>query len=101
MFGDTGWRQAIVSNHCPELETLVDGLGIGAFFDKVYSSTCTGYEKPHPRSIPWLLVWLAPRERKSAMPKSYPVEFRRREIARWKPDVLFVRSRSTSRSGSK
>jgi putative hydrolase of the HAD superfamily len=39
------------SNHCPELESLVGGLGIGAFFDKVYSSACTGYEKPHPRSI--------------------------------------------------
>ncbi|MGZ4736615.1 MAG: HAD family hydrolase [Acidimicrobiia bacterium] len=33
MFRDAGWRQAIVSNHCPELESLVDGLGIGAFFD--------------------------------------------------------------------
>jgi putative hydrolase of the HAD superfamily len=51
MFRDAGWRQAIVSNHCPELESLVGGLGIGAFFDKVYSSACTGYEKPHPRSI--------------------------------------------------
>jgi phosphoglycolate phosphatase-like HAD superfamily hydrolase len=51
MFCDAGWRQAIVSNHCPELESLVDSLGIGGFFDKVYSSACTGYEKPHPRSI--------------------------------------------------
>jgi putative hydrolase of the HAD superfamily len=51
MFRDAGWRQAIVSNHCPELESLVGGLGIGAFFDKVYSSAYTGYEKPHPRSI--------------------------------------------------
>jgi putative hydrolase of the HAD superfamily len=52
MFRDAGWRQAIVSNHCPELESLVDGLGIGSFFDKVHSSACTGYEKgPYPRSI--------------------------------------------------
>jgi len=51
MFRDAGWTQAIVSNHCPELESLVEGLGIGAFFDKVYSSASTGYEKPHPRSI--------------------------------------------------
>lgn len=51
MFRDAGWRQAIVSNHCPELEALVDGLGIGAFFERVFSSACTGYEKPHPRSI--------------------------------------------------
>jgi putative hydrolase of the HAD superfamily len=51
MFRDAGWRQAIVSNHCPELESLVDGLGIGAFFDRVYSSARTGYEKPHPRAL--------------------------------------------------
>jgi putative hydrolase of the HAD superfamily len=51
MFRDAGWRQAIVSNHCPEPASLVDALGIGAFFDKVYSSAFTGYEKPHPRSI--------------------------------------------------
>ncbi len=51
MLRDAGWRQAIVSNHCPELEALVDGLGIGAFFETVFSSACTGYEKPHPRSI--------------------------------------------------
>lgn len=51
LFGDAGWRQAIVSNHCPELAALVDALGIGGFFDTVFSSACTGYEKPHPRSI--------------------------------------------------
>ena len=33
------------------VDRLLDGLGIGAFFDDVYSSACTGYEKPHPRSI--------------------------------------------------
>ena len=51
MFRDRGWRQAIVSNHCPELPSLVEGLGIGAFFDRVHTSACTGYEKPHPRAI--------------------------------------------------
>lgn len=51
MFRAAGWRQVIVSNHCPELASLVDGLGIGSFFDRVYSSACTGYEKPHPRAI--------------------------------------------------
>ena len=51
MFRAAGWRQAIVSNHCPELVSLVNSLGIGDFFTKVYSSALTGYEKPHPRSI--------------------------------------------------
>lgn len=51
MFRDAGWQQVIVSNHCPELESIVEGLGIGAFFDAVHSSACNGYEKPHPRAI--------------------------------------------------
>jgi FMN phosphatase YigB (HAD superfamily) len=53
IFRDAGWRQAIVSNHCPELESLVEALAIGAFFDKVYSSACTGYKKPHPAPSGW------------------------------------------------
>ena len=47
-----GRRQAIrVQRTVPNWSRLSNSLGIGAFFDKVYSSACTGYEKPHPRSI--------------------------------------------------
>ena len=51
MFRDAGWRQAIVSNHCPELESLVGGLGIGAFFDKVYSPPPGGNRTPVRRAV--------------------------------------------------
>ena len=45
-----GWRQAILSNHCPELPDLVAGLGIGGYFDVVLTSAAIGFEKPHPEA---------------------------------------------------
>ena len=60
LFGDTrpalerlralGWRHVIHSNHVPELEGIVQGLGIDDLFETVLTSALTGYEKPHPRS---------------------------------------------------
>jgi putative hydrolase of the HAD superfamily len=43
-----GWRHVILSNHIPELQQLVGGLGLDAVIDHVFSSAVTGYEKPHP-----------------------------------------------------
>jgi putative hydrolase of the HAD superfamily len=93
LFRDAGWQQAIVSNHCPELESLVDGLGIGGFFDKVYSSACTGYEKPHPRSIGLALehfgvdrAWMIGNSTKSDVAAADTVGI---------PSVLVVRDRPT------
>ena len=45
-----GWRQAILSNHCPELPDLVRGLGLSNYFDVVLTSAATGFEKPHPEA---------------------------------------------------
>lgn len=45
---DSGWRQIILSNHAPELESLVSGLGLGRYIDHVLTSAATGFEKPHP-----------------------------------------------------
>jgi putative hydrolase of the HAD superfamily len=42
-----GWEQVILSNHVPELEQLVQGLGIGGHFRGIYSSAVTGIEKPN------------------------------------------------------
>jgi len=46
--GAAGWRNVILSNHVPELEQLVRQLGLDALVERVFSSACTGYEKPHP-----------------------------------------------------
>jgi putative hydrolase of the HAD superfamily len=43
-----GWRQLVVSNHCPELPTLIERLGLASYFDHVYTSAAVGFDKPHP-----------------------------------------------------
>ena len=44
-----GWRNLIVSNHVPELESLVNDLGLTPLFESIVGSAMIGYEKPHPR----------------------------------------------------
>jgi putative hydrolase of the HAD superfamily len=45
-----GWELVILSNHVPELQSIVDGIGLGSLIDQVFSSALTGYEKPNPES---------------------------------------------------
>jgi putative hydrolase of the HAD superfamily len=44
---ELGYSNYILSNHTPELITIVDGLGITKCIKKVFSSGIIGYEKPH------------------------------------------------------
>jgi putative hydrolase of the HAD superfamily len=44
-----GHRNIVLSNHVPELETLIDSLGLSQFFERIYTSAIVGYEKPHPK----------------------------------------------------
>ena len=43
-----GARQAVLSNHVPELPSIVDALGLGGYFETVFTSATIGFEKPHP-----------------------------------------------------
>ena len=43
-----GMRNAILSNHVPELPTIASALGLDALVERVFTSAATGYEKPHP-----------------------------------------------------
>jgi putative hydrolase of the HAD superfamily len=43
-----GYRNAILSNHAPELPTLVDQLGLGPWVDVTITSASVGAEKPSP-----------------------------------------------------
>ena len=66
LLGRAGWRQAILSNHVPELADIVKALGIATQFEAVLSSGNLGYEKPHPaiyraaldRLKPLARVWM-------------------------------------------
>ena len=46
-----GWSHIVLSNHVPELPQLVDALGLSNFITGVYSSGCTGIEKPHRKAF--------------------------------------------------
>jgi putative hydrolase of the HAD superfamily len=46
-----GYANAILSNHIPELASIVEGIGIGDAIAAVFSSAVTGYEKPHPQAF--------------------------------------------------
>jgi putative hydrolase of the HAD superfamily len=45
---DRGFRQAVLSNHVPELAPLLADLGLLRYVDPVITSALTGFEKPHP-----------------------------------------------------
>ena len=47
---ESGWRNAILSNHIPELEENLGGLGLSELINVVVSSGVIGYEKPHPEA---------------------------------------------------
>ncbi len=46
-----GWRHVVLSNHVPELERIVAGLGLDRHVDTVLCSAVMGYEKPHPEAF--------------------------------------------------
>lgn len=53
-----GWGHVIISNHVPELQTIVAGLGLGPYFERVYSSAQLGVEKPNPAFLHRVLTSL-------------------------------------------
>jgi len=46
---ERGWRHVVVSNHVPELSSVLEGLNLRHWFDAVITSALVGFEKPHPR----------------------------------------------------
>lgn len=43
-----GWTHVMLSNHVPELASILHHLGLDKHIDQVFNSAETGYEKPHP-----------------------------------------------------
>ncbi|TGV31131.1 HAD family hydrolase [Mesorhizobium sp. M00.F.Ca.ET.186.01.1.1] len=44
-----GWEHAIISNHVPELQQIIDHLELTSLISAVINSALEGYEKPHPQ----------------------------------------------------
>ncbi|MEU6270729.1 HAD family hydrolase [Saccharopolyspora shandongensis] len=45
-----GVPQFMLSNHVPELPSIVDSLGLHGYFERIFTSAAIGFEKPHPES---------------------------------------------------
>jgi putative hydrolase of the HAD superfamily len=54
-------RTVILSNHIPELDSIVDRLGLAHLVDRVLTSARIGVEKPHPDSFRHALGGTSPR----------------------------------------
>ena len=46
-----GWTHVILSNHVPELKSIIDHLQLSPYFALIFNSAETGYEKPHPQAF--------------------------------------------------
>lgn len=43
-----GYHNYILSNNYPELSNVMEGMGLAAYFDGIFTSGAIGYEKPRP-----------------------------------------------------
>jgi putative hydrolase of the HAD superfamily len=57
---ELGWTHIVVSNHFPELEALIEAMGLRHHFEHVFTSGIVGFEKPHPRFFEFVLDRLEP-----------------------------------------
>jgi putative hydrolase of the HAD superfamily len=46
-----GWTNVILSNHVPELRSIIRHLQLGECISQISNSAETGYEKPHPQAF--------------------------------------------------
>ena len=56
LLSNRGWRHLLLSNHVPELGDILSALGIDQYFEKIYNSAETGYEKPHSEAFQRVLA---------------------------------------------
>lgn len=52
---DRGWKHYILSNHVPELPSIIEQLGLMPYLEEVSTSAATGYEKPNPEAYRQLI----------------------------------------------
>jgi len=53
-----GWSHVMLSNHVPELRTILRQLHLEGCFAAIFNSAETGYEKPHPQAFRQVLASL-------------------------------------------
>lgn len=58
MLSARGWKHILLSNHVPELPSLLEQLGLSGCFTAVFNSAETGYEKPNPKAFRNVTEWI-------------------------------------------
>ncbi len=53
-----GWKHLILTNHVPELPALLAHLKLTPYFQAVFNSATTGFEKPNPHAFRLALQWI-------------------------------------------
>ncbi len=46
-----GWQHCLLTNHVPELRSILAHLGLDRFLAAIFNSAESGYEKPHPQAF--------------------------------------------------
>ncbi len=69
-----GWQNALLTNHVPELRTILQSLGLDRWLIAVFNSAETGYEKPHPQSFHYALARLGNPEQVVMIGDNYPTD---------------------------
>lgn len=83
-------RNIILSNHVPELETLINSLDLSKYFERIYSSANVGYEKPHPNMFNVIEVHKKEQEKVIMIGDSYAADVQGAVNCGWQ--AILVRS---------
>lgn len=85
-----GWRHIILSNHVPELPTLVAALGLGGYFERVLTSAALGYEKPNAMAFALVVAALPVGSRAVMVGDSFVADYQGAQAAGL--DAVLVRT---------
>lgn len=55
---ERGWTHMLLTNHVPELPSIVGHLGLTPHLGAIFNSAQTGYEKPHPQAFHNAQAWM-------------------------------------------
>jgi putative hydrolase of the HAD superfamily len=53
------WIHVMLTNHIPELPSILDHLKLSPHLAALFNSSQTGYEKPHPQAFQQVLQWVS------------------------------------------
>ena len=70
VLGECGWSHVLLTNHVPELPTILNWLRLTPYFSAVFNSADTGYEKPNPHAFRNALNWIVHGRRTGSLRES-------------------------------